>query len=81
LKGAGIPNPCTNLNKILQAHSPPIQGRFWCKFDPLPLPFLGLGAPETLYVEEHIFENCLQNKRCLAGCKFICAALGTSVST
>jgi len=35
---------------------------------------------QTLKAEGHIFENCLKNKRCSAGCKLTWAALGTSVS-
>jgi len=33
---------------------------------------------KTLKAEEHIFENCLQNKRCSAGCKLTRAVPGTS---
>jgi len=38
----------------------------------------GPGGPEILKAEGHIFENCLKNKRCSAGCKLTRAALGTS---
>jgi len=48
----GNPSPCTNLNEILQAHPT----RFWCKFEPLPLPNWARG-PETLKAERHIYEN------------------------
>jgi len=34
-------------------------------------------GPKTLKAEGHIFENCLQNKRCSAGCKLTC--LGSRV--
>jgi len=40
-------------------------------------PLSGPGGPETLKAEEHIFENCLQNKR---GCKLTRAEPGTSAS-
>jgi len=43
-------------------------------------PPLGLGGPETLKAEGSIFENCLKNKRCSAGCKLALAAQGTSAS-
>jgi len=43
-----------------------------------PPPPSGPGGPATLKAEEHIFENCLQNKRCSAGCKLTRAVLGTS---
>jgi len=66
----GNPNPCTHLDEIL--HTSPHY--------PRPLPPLGLGGPETLKAEEHIFENCLQSKGCSAGYKLIQAALGTSAS-
>jgi len=36
----GNPNPFTDLDKI----SPYVQGRFWCRFDPRSLPYLGLGG-------------------------------------
>jgi len=32
----GNPNPCTDLDEILHAYPPPIQGRFWYRFDPHP---------------------------------------------
>jgi len=57
-KGNGNPNPCTELDKIVYA-----QGRFWCSFDPGHIIPWAWG-PETLTAEGHIFENCLQNKRC-----------------
>jgi len=37
-------------------------------------------GPETLQAEGHIFENCLQNKKCSAGCKLTQAVPGTSAS-
>jgi len=50
-------------------------------FEPHPLPLpLGLGGPKTLKAKKHIFENCLQNKRCSAGCKLTQAMPGTSAS-
>jgi len=30
------PNPFTNLDESFLRLSPPVQGRFWCRFDPLP---------------------------------------------
>jgi len=41
----------------------------WMKFCTPPPPPSGPGGSETLKAEEYIFENCLQNKRCLASCK------------
>jgi len=40
----------------------------------------GSAGPETLKAKGHIFENCLQYKRCSAGCKLTGAVLGTSAS-
>jgi len=60
--------------------SPPVQARFWCRFDPRPHPQSWPGGPEPLKAEEHIFENFLQNKRCSTGCKSIRAVPGTSAS-
>jgi len=40
----------------------------------------GPGGSKTLKAEGHIFENCLQNKRCSAGCKLTRALPGTSAS-
>jgi len=34
---------------------------------------------KTLKAEQHIFEKCLQNKRCSAGCILTRAVLGTSL--
>jgi len=39
------------------------------QFDPQPLTPTGPGDPKAVKAEGHIFENCLQNKRCSAGCK------------
>jgi len=66
-----IVTPAPTLMKFAHT-SPPVQGRFWCRFDPTPL--LCLGGPKTLNAEGHIFENCLQNKRCTVGCKLTRAA-------
>jgi len=41
-RAIGNPNPCTNRDEIEHAYPPPVQGRFWSRFDP-PSP-LGLGA-------------------------------------
>jgi len=40
----------------------------------------GPRGPETLEAEWHIIENCLQNKRCSAGCKLTRAALDALAS-
>jgi len=45
---------------------------------PLPLSPFGPGGPETRKAEEHIFENCLQNKRGSAGCILTLAVRGLS---
>jgi len=72
----GNPNPCTDLNKILQAHPHlPMEGFGACL----------IPARSSLCAEEHIFENCLQNKRklllrCTAGCKLTRAARDTSAA-
>jgi len=71
------PNPCTDLDEILHPHM--FKEWFGAGLTPPPHPS-GPGGPETLKAEEHIFENCLQNKRRSAGCKLIRAAPGTSAS-
>jgi len=48
-----------------------------CPLPPLPS---RPGGPEPLKAEEHIFENCVRNKRCSAGYKLTQAAPGTPVS-
>jgi len=58
----------TDHDEIFHAYPPPAQGRFWCRFDPHPLLTWAWG-PKILKAEGDIFENCLQNKRCPAGCK------------
>jgi len=35
----GNPNPCTDLDEISDTHSPYVEGRFWCRFDPSPFPW------------------------------------------
>jgi len=74
----GNPNHCTDLDKILQAHHHLSKECFGAGLT-LPLP-LGPGGSKMLRAERHIFENCLQNKRCSAGCKLTQAARGTSAS-
>jgi len=39
--------------------SPPVQGRFWYRFDPRPA---GPGGPKILKAEGDIFENSFENK-------------------
>jgi len=80
LEGHWNPNPCTDLDKILHTHPPSVQERFWCSFDLNLIAPLDLG-PWALKAEGHSFENCLQNKRCSAGCKLIRTAPGTSASS
>jgi len=62
----GNPNPCTDPDEILHAY-PHLSKEGFVR-PPLPSPS-GPGGPETQKSLEHIFENCLQNKRCSAGCK------------
>jgi len=76
----GNPNPCTNLDEILYTHPNMSKEGFGAGLIPPPPPF-GPGGPETLKAEEHIFKNCLQNKRWSAGCKLIWAEPGTSASS
>jgi len=53
----------------LHAHPHLSKEGFGAGLTPSPFP-LGLGGgPKTLKAEGNIFENWLQNKRCLAGCK------------
>jgi len=52
----------------------------WCSFGPSPSHPPGPGLPETIKAEGHIFENCLQNKRCSASCKSTQAVPGTLAS-
>jgi len=40
----GNPNPCTNRGWNFAHTSPPVQGRFWSRFDPRPLTPWALGA-------------------------------------
>jgi len=49
-----------------------VQFRPWAPHPPVP------GGPETLKAEGHIFENCLQNKRCSTGSKLTRLAPDTS---
>jgi len=53
LRANGNSNPCTDLNEILHTYPHLSKEGF---------------GPETLKAEEYIFENCLQHKRCSAGC-------------
>jgi len=55
----GNPNPCTDLDKILQAH--PHQPRFWYSLDPDPLPPWP-GWPETLKAEERFSKTVYKTK-------------------
>jgi len=71
----GNPNPFNDLDEILHPTSPPVQERFWCRFDTLPL---GPGQPKTQKAEGNIFENCLKSKGCSAGCKLTRAGPSTS---
>jgi len=50
----GNPNTCIELDEIFHAHPHLSKGRFWCRFDPLPLP-PGPGGLEILKAEGHIF--------------------------
>jgi len=75
----GNPNPCNDLDEILHAHPHLSKEGFGADLTPDPSTIWARG-PETLKAEEHIFENCLQNKRCSAGCKLTQAAPGTSAS-
>jgi len=61
----GNPNPCTNLDEILHAHSYLSKGGFAAGLSPPP------GGPETLKPE---------GQRCSAGCILTRAAPGTSAS-
>jgi len=58
----GNANPCTDLDKILQAHPHLSKECFATVLTPAPYPPWP-GWPKTLIAEGHIFENCLQNKR------------------
>jgi len=60
----GNPNPCTDHDEILQAYSGLSKESFGLGLAPAPSP-----AGLILKAEGRIFENCLQNKRCPAGCK------------
>jgi len=75
----GNPIPCTDLDEILHTHFYLSKGGFDAGLNPDPLSPWASG-PETLEAEGHIIENCLQNKRCSAGCKLIRAAPGASAS-
>jgi len=73
----GNPNPCINHDEILHAYPHVSKEGFSAGLTPSPP---GTGGPKILKAEGHIFENCLQNKRCPAGCKLTRTALGTSAS-
>jgi len=76
----GNPNPCTDHDEILQAYPHLSKEGFGAGLTPAaPLP-PEPGGPKILKAEGHIFENCLQNKRCSTGCKLTWAAPGTSAS-
>jgi len=75
----GNSNPCMDLNEILHTYPHLSKEGYGAVLNPLPHPS-GPRGPETLEAEEHIIENCLQNKRCSAGCKLIKAAPGASTS-
>jgi len=74
----GNPHPCTDLDKILHEHPHLSKEGLGAGLTPAASP--RAWGPKIVKVEGHIFENCLQNKRCLAGYKLTWAAPGTSAS-
>jgi len=75
----GNPNPCTDLDKFC-FHIPTCPRKVLVQFWTRPPHPPGPRGPETLEAEGHIIENCLQYKRCPAGCKLTRAVLGASAS-
>jgi len=75
-----IPTPALIWIKFLHAHPHlPKEGFGACLIPNHPPPS-GSGGPEILKADEHIFDYCLQNKRCSASCKLTRAAPGISAS-
>jgi len=78
------------VSRDMEIQTPtPIKMKFWLAYPHLskegfgtgltpPPPPSGPGGPKILKAEGHIFENCLQNKRCPVGCKLTHAGSGTS---
>jgi len=62
--------------KFLHTHQHLSKEGFGAGLTPPP----GPGGPKKLKAEGNIFENCLQSKKCSAGCKLTHAVLGTSAS-
>jgi len=56
----GKPNPCTDLDEILHAH--PVQGRFWCRFDPCSLPHLSLKGLKPLKLKNTFLKTVHKTK-------------------
>jgi len=69
----GNPNPYAD-------HTPACSRKVLVQVWPPPSHPSGPRGPETHIAEEHIFENCLQNERCSAGCKSNRPAPGTSAN-
>jgi len=64
-----IQTPATILLKFCTQRPYLFKEGFGYGLTPASFPILGLGGTETLKAEEHIFETCLQCKRCSAGYK------------
>jgi len=67
-------HPYTDLEEILHRH--PHLSRKGCGEVFTQATPAGPGGPETLKAEGNIFEKCLQNKKCSAGCKDSFGLLG-----